>query len=239
MTGQGGGVRFEGLKPGLYFAKTGSAVQNNLIYTFESPLVSLPGTGGSDWQYDVAVTCKSQVIPMPPPDDPEPEEPLHFKVLKLWKGDSGQDTRPESVEIEIFCNGESRQTVILSEANHWSHTWTAKSDGSDWTVAERNIPAGYVLTVTEKGTSFVLTNTLTPDNPEEPEDPDNPNGPGDTPPDTPDSPGTSDETETPVKPSGDTPKTGDTSNVLLYMILLYVSGCALIILGIIGKRKKI
>ena len=40
--------------------------------------------------------------------------------------------------------------------------------------------------------------------------------------------------ESPIKP----PKTGDTSNILLYTILIYVAGIILIILGITGKRKR-
>lgn len=240
VTGQNGGVCFEGLKPGLYFAETGSAIQNSMIYTFESALVSIPGIEGSNWQYDVAVTCKSQATPMSPPYN----DPIRFKVLKLWKGDSGQETRPDNVEIEIFRNGVSYKTVILSEANNWSHTWTAKADGSDWTVVERNIPEGYALTVTEKDTSFVLTNTLTPETPENPEDPD-PEDPDNEDPGNEDPedmhPGGSDDPNQQGQgddPTADTPKTGDTSNLLLYMIIMFISGSLLIILGITGKRKK-
>ena len=36
----------------------------------------------------------------------------------------------------------------------------------------------------------------------------------------------------------DPPKTGDTSNIMLYITLMYLSGMALIILGILGKRKR-
>ena len=38
-------------------------------------------------------------------------------------------------------------------------------------------------------------------------------------------------------PSGETPITGDTSNILLYVILMGVAGTALIVLGVTGKRK--
>jgi len=46
-------------------------------------------------------------------------------------------------------------------------------------------------------------------------------------------------TYTPAKPDGpfDVPQTGDTSNIVLYVILMIVSGSMLIILGIIGKRN--
>ena len=42
--------------------------------------------------------------------------------------------------------------------------------------------------------------------------------------------------KTPDEPF-DTPQTGDTSNIMLYVILMIVSGSMLIILGIIGKRN--
>ena len=42
--------------------------------------------------------------------------------------------------------------------------------------------------------------------------------------------------KTPDEPI-DTPQTGDTSNIMLYVILMIVSGSMLIILGIIGKRN--
>lgn len=47
-------------------------------------------------------------------------------------------------------------------------------------------------------------------------------------------------TYTPQNPeeTPDTPQTGDTSNIMLYVILMLVSGSMMIILGIIGKRNS-
>lgn len=45
--------------------------------------------------------------------------------------------------------------------------------------------------------------------------------------------------DSPVKPWGDTPKTGDTSNIFFYMTMMYLSGTLLILLGIPGKRKRV
>lgn len=44
-------------------------------------------------------------------------------------------------------------------------------------------------------------------------------------------------TYTPENPS-DVPKTGDTANVMLYVILMIVSGSMLVVFGILGKRKS-
>lgn len=197
-TSDNGQVNFQGLKVGLYLAVTEQADHEEQHYYFDSMLVHLPGIDTyNHWQYEVAVTAKGTLLPPITPD-----ENIELKVLKLWKGDNQSD-RPKSIEVEIFCNGTSQETVFLSEETSWTYTWLAKNDGSTWKVVERNIPDGYTMTVEERETSFVLTNTAT----------------------TP-----------PVDPPS---QTGDTSNVLLYIVLMIISGSALIIIGIFGKRKSL
>ena len=198
VTDQDGQVCFQALKPGLYLAITEQVIQHDWIYAFDSALVALPGLGADGlWQYEVAVTSKSKAIP-----PAETDEEIAFKVLKLWKGDKGRSDRPQSIEVEIFRDGVSYQTVILSEENHWTFSWFAKNDGATWKVVERNVPTGYTMMVEERETSFVLTNTRPPDKP-------------------------------------DIPQTGDTANIMLYFVLMNVSGIMLIILGITGKRKRV
>lgn len=196
-----GKASFDALKPGLYLAITERIIQDETTYIFDSALIALPGLGADGlWQYQVDITSKSEIIP-PSQDDEE----IELKVLKLWKGDGGSSARPTTIEIEIFRNGTSYQTATLSENNHWTYTWSAKDDGSDWKVVERNIPTGYTMTIEERETSFVLTNTLNRDVPDNP----------------------------------DSPQTGDTSNIMLWVILMIVSGSMLIILGITGKRNRV
>jgi hypothetical protein len=198
VTDQDGQVCFRALKPGLYLATTEQVIQHDWIYAFDSALVALPGLGTDGlWQYEVAVTSKSKAIP-----PAETDEEIAFKVLKLWKGDKGRSDRPQSIEVEIFRDGVSYQTVILSEENHWTFSWFAKDDGATWKVVERNVPTGYTMMVEERETSFVLINTRPPDKP-------------------------------------DIPQTGDTTNIMLYFVLMNVSGIMLIILGIAGKRKRV
>ena len=128
-----GKASFDALKPGLYLAITERIIQDETTYIFDSALIALPGLGADGlWQYQVDVTSKSEIIP-PSQDDEEIER----KVLKLWKGDGGSSARPTTIEIEIFRNGTSYQTATLSENNHWTYTWSAKDDGSDWKVVER------------------------------------------------------------------------------------------------------
>ena len=151
-----GKASFDSLKPGLYLAISERIIQDETIYVFDSSLIALPGMDADGlWQYQVDATSKSEIIP-PSEDD----EKIELKVLKLWKGDSGSSARPTTIEVEIFRNSTSYQTVTLSEDNHWTYTWSAKDDGSEWKVVERNIQAGYTMTIEERGTSFVLTNTF-------------------------------------------------------------------------------
>ena len=282
-----GKVHFTGLKPGLYLASDVQIVRDDFTCLFDSALVALPGlqTDGF-WQYHVSVTAKPEVLPPIAPD-----EVIQFKVLKLWKGDGGNADRPSRVEIEIFRDGISYEKKILSEENHWSYNWMAKDDGAKWEVVERNIPKGYTMTVDERKTTFVLTNTLTPDGPDgpqnppkdpddpqsPPEDPDGPQNPPkdpddpQSPPEDPDAPQSppedpNDPQSSPEDPDApqsppedpflilgdstiprddmelldaeDYPQTGDTSNILLYMIIMFVSGSILIFLGITEKRDR-
>ena len=191
-------VCFKNLKPGLYLATVGTVTENELTCFFDSALVALPGLSADGRpQYQVTVASKSEMIP---PSDKE----IELKVLKLWKGDEGRNSRPKNIEVEIFRDGASYKKVVLSEDDNWSYSWTAKDDGAKWTVIERNTPSNYTMTAQNRDTSFILTNTYTP-----------------------------------AKPDGpfDAPQTGDTSNRMLYVILMIVSGSMLIILGIIGKRN--
>ena len=202
VTNEDGQVSFETLETGMYLAIVSQAEQDDLHYRFDSALIALPGLGPDGrWQYQVSVNAKGEVLP---PVDPDEE--VELKVLKLWRGDEGRTERPKSIEVEIFRDGSSYKTVILSEENHWAYTWTAKDDGSSWTVVERNVPQGYTVTVEERQSTFVLTNTWTPTDPDDP---------------------------------GRPPQTGDTSNILLYVLLMVGSGSMLIILGITGKKSRV
>ena len=161
VTDAAGQICFEGLKTGLYLAMAETAASGDVTCRFESALIAVPDLDGQGrWQYQVSAAPKSEVV--------EQEQEIQLKILKLWKGDEGQTGRPKSIEVEIFRDGKHHETVVLTEENHWSYGWTAKDDGAKWTVAERNVPKGYTVTVEQRGTSFVLTNTFTSNPPVDP-----------------------------------------------------------------------
>ena len=163
-TDEKGQACFAQLTPGLYFASAVTVEQGESTCTFESALVALPGLDTEGlWEYQVAVAAKPQILP-----PVQPGEDIQLKVVKLWKGEEDRDQRPHRVEVELFRNGVSHKTVTLSEENNWSYSWTAKDDGAIWKVIERNIPEGYIMTVEERGTTFVMTNTVDSDTPIDP-----------------------------------------------------------------------
>ena len=195
VSDQNGQISFSDLKTGLYLAVSGQAENQNC--RFASALIALPGLGeDGTWQYQLTVAPKPEGFP---PEEQGKE--IELKILKLWKGDENTKDRPSYIEVEIFCDGKGVETVKLSDENDWFYSWLAEDNGEVWTVAERDVPKGYTVTVEKREGIFVLTNT------HEPTEPD------------------------------DTPKTGDSANIMLYVLLMILSGSGLIVLGAAGKRK--
>ena len=201
-TDAAGALSFTGLKPGLYLVSAVEVAEDDYSYIFDTTLIALPGLGDDGlWKYEPdPVKPKPGVLP-PIGGDSKTE----YSVLKLWKGDR-YHSRPKSVGIEIYKDGEIYKSVTLSAENDWSYTWDTDDSRADWMVVERDIPVGYTVTVDERETTFVVTNSRIPD---------------------------------PYKPPHAPPKTGDSSNILLYLGLMYASGAALILLGIFAKRKRV
>lgn len=210
-----GQVDYLGLEPGLYLVSSLRVAYQNSSCIFDSSLVALPGLeSDGTWNYQTSINAKPEVLPTK-----SPEENIQYKVLKVWKDD--KESRPQSIEIEIFKDETSVNKVILSEDNNWCYRWNTKDNGSQWTVVERNIPKGYTMTMVERGTTFVLTNTLIPDIPEKPTNTDNKENPSG------------------VRDAFDIlPATGDTANIMLAMMILLISGTILIISGFKGRKQE-
>lgn len=151
-TDRHGQAVFSQLEPGLYFIPACYCRANGVRYTFSSVLVALPGLNEAtgDWNYAVSAAPKSLSFSTTPHE-------IQYQLVKLWKHDTA-DTRPESITVELFCDGSSVTTVVLSADNQWTYTWTDDTDGI-WTVVERSVPRGYTPSVEARDTSFVLTNT--------------------------------------------------------------------------------
>ena len=92
-----------------------------------------------------------------------------LSVEKRWS-DGNENHMRESVTVQLYRNGEPYSLTMfgrvvddgrveLSAANRWQHTWSGLDAGYKWTVAELNVPKGYVSTVNYYGGSAIITNT--------------------------------------------------------------------------------
>ncbi len=218
----GEGVAFFGeLETGLYMVKGTTAHTGNGEVVFHDFMIYLPTPVEGGYDYDCSAKPKSTAYTRPGD---------RYSVVKLWKDSEGTNTRPVSVVVDILKDGAVQETVTLNSANNWSYSWEVSDTQGVWTVMERDVPEGYVVSITGTETAFVITNTLSPENPDDPGDPGDPDDPDD-----PDAPG---DPEDPTPPNPDVPKTGDTAPLLLYAILLCVSGLGLMILGALSLKGR-
>lgn len=254
-TDSDGKIRFGDLDPGLYYIPALMMEDGENLYSFSSALVALPGIDpdSKEWDYTVQTKPKPQVIPGITPDE---KDEITYKVLKLWKDQGYTEYRPISITVDIYRNGELNHTVRLSGENNWAYSWSAEDDGSIWTVIEREIPEGYIMSVEKRSTAFILTNTFDEQEPEEPDETVPPEEPVETKvPEETRTPDESEETEPyreteppdepvpsyepPINPDVPvSPQTGDTANFGLYILLMCISGIIMVIIGVTGKRES-
>ena len=92
-----------------------------------------------------------------------------FTVEKKWS-DGNEKHMRENVTVQLYRNGEPYSFTMfgrviddgraeLNASNGWQHTWRGLDTGYKWTVAELNVPKGYVSTVNYYGGSAIITNT--------------------------------------------------------------------------------
>lgn len=109
-------------------------------------------------------------------EDEEEKKPRKIKVLKRWI-DGGCEERPASVTVYLLRNGVIYDTVVLSDANNWRHTWTDLDPDAHWMVVEQ-IPEDYFVLVQRYGVTYLIINfreceeeTTQPSEPSEPTEP--------------------------------------------------------------------
>ena len=106
---------------------------------------------------------------------------IELVIEKLWEKDEA-DSRPDSIVVDVFQNGDLMTTIEISEANDWIVTlnlpkYDENGEEYVYTVEEHSVE-GYDTEVTETEEGFTITNTFipeeeAPEGPENPEDPDN------------------------------------------------------------------
>lgn len=138
------------LKPGLYFIKTDKINTEDYTLLFDSFLISVPELiSDGTWNYDVNTYPKAEEY-FPKYDE------ITYTVIKEWI--DNKNTRPNSIDIELYKDGNLVEKQTLSSTNNWTYQWITDDDGSSWTVVERNIPKGYNVTIQHKNKNFIIVN---------------------------------------------------------------------------------
>ena len=207
ITDGNGSVSFRDLESGIYLVSGAVAETPEGAWTFDRFLIFLPTPTETGHRYDVEALPKCS-------DFTETPEKVQYSLLKLWQDEGLEELRPEAVTVDILLDGAVQDTVVLSAANSWSHTWTAEAGIGQWTVVERDIPEEYWVTVTGDRTAFVITNSRMEWNPDDPGGGNDPTIP-------------------------EIPPTGDIFPLWLWIVVLCLSGIALALLGIgLGRGQR-
>lgn len=130
-------------------------------------LTTVNGIMGTQWKEEepVADTIRVNFI------NTKESLPLSesLSVEKRWS-DGNEKHMRDSVTVQLYRNGEPYSFTMfgrviddgraeLNASNGWQHTWRSLDTGYKWTVAELNVPKGYVSTVNYYGGSAIITNT--------------------------------------------------------------------------------
>lgn len=153
-TDEAGTVEFSGLLPGMYLTTEVRTEENGAITTFHDFLTVLPHPqedGNHSYNIMAYPKCESYT--------PSPNE-IEYKVVKQWQDTGHTEKRPKTVQVDILKDGVIAHTQTLSAENNWCFRWAVEDDGSKWTAVERNIPKEYTVSVTQNGSTIIITNAL-------------------------------------------------------------------------------
>ncbi|MBE6731079.1 MAG: Cna B-type domain-containing protein [Ruminococcaceae bacterium] len=90
-------------------------------------------------------------------------ELVDLVITKLWEDqDNEEKVRPESVEVELYANGELLETVTLTAEGEWKYELSALKYAEgvevEYTIKEANVPADYEAEYDQE--TLTVTNTL-------------------------------------------------------------------------------
>ena len=150
-----GKALFQNVTPGVYLVLGTNRQVDRKKYTFSPMVVSVPTSGdGQTWTYDTTADAKFSTETVP-----EERKPHGYTVVKYWLNDAGEG-RPTAISVTVYRRDlqgggsygdwEVAQTYTLSEDNHWSAAWSDRT-GAEFQVAENG------TAVNADGTSYQVS----------------------------------------------------------------------------------
>lgn len=224
---ENGKFSFSGIKPGLYLIASENKETADKLYRADPFLISVPSEDDNNKPlYDLDVYPKTDMKYLGGETD------VIHTVIKKWEG---TDSYPESVVIQVLKDSEVYTTQTLNAENDWKYEWTWPEDGSEWKVAEKDVPDGYTVAVKEEDDTFTVTNTKKAvEDPVVPTDPGTNNDPGNN--TGGDSNKNTNVSKTSVTTTKPTTSTGLSYN--FYTKLIYLSAFGLIVTGLYELKHR-
>ena len=110
QTGPDGSFQITGLSTGLYLISGGQYIDEDIVYTPEPMLVSIPGlSADGTWVYDIVASCKFE-------REDTTDTPVSRKVQKVWKDDGNEEKRPEDITVQLLEVSASIRERYLRQA---------------------------------------------------------------------------------------------------------------------------
>lgn len=154
VTDQNGKAVFSNINDGIYLVVQNQRDASNYTVTSTPFYVQMPNVDkDGNVNYQVTTYPKNGVT--------YPQESYDISVVKIWKDNNNRDkTRPESIQVGLYGNGELNETVTLSDINNWSYAWNDLSKDVNWDVQEIEIPDSYRMKSERNQNQFIITNQL-------------------------------------------------------------------------------
>ena len=143
-------ITFTNLKTGMYLVLGKAYTIEGYYYTPIPFLVVL--TEGDDVIVDAKYDKTGSII-----DEENYED---YFAHKIWVDDEEGGNRPQNITIHLLKDGIVYDTVTLNKSNQWEYKWKDLNTKYHWSVIEENVPKGYTVSITQEGTSFIVTNTF-------------------------------------------------------------------------------
>mgnify|MGYP001228146982 CR=1 FL=1 len=144
---------------------------------------------------------------------------VNIHVTKNWQDKNNADgIRPESITVKLYADGEDTgKELVLNQKNNWTGSFDDLDEYADgtkilYTIVETKVDGYDTVISGSVETGFVITNSHTPDIPEG--------------------------FDKPNQPKDNTLRTGDTTNLALWISLLAISGIGVTAILVLGKKKR-
>lgn len=142
---------FNNLPKGNYLI-TGSEKEFNGVKYIPLPvMVALPNLTDDTMVWDLHINGKYETVVS--------DDKRAFSVLKIWKDQDDQSSRPKEISVSLLKNGQVFDTTMLNADNSWKFKWSNLDPDGEWSVIENNVPDGYEVNIQKDGNSFIITNT--------------------------------------------------------------------------------